>query len=136
MKKKWEPRKLFLSVIGIFLCSLAFQGLSLASPIKDMRDVPEPSTGQKIASGGLTLVYFPVKAAYAGLGGIVGGIAFVLGGGDTETAEAVWTPTINGTYVITPEHLQGERSIQFFGQPASDISDQKLSRRAKRLQRQ
>ena len=44
-----------------------------------------------------------------------------------ETAEVVSTPTIKGTYLITPEHLRGEKPIEFFGQPESEIPDHQMS---------
>ncbi|RMH32813.1 MAG: hypothetical protein D6690_13005 [Nitrospirae bacterium] len=68
-----------------------------------------------LSSGLLTLVYLPAKVVYAALGGIVGGVAFALTGGDLETAKSVWEPSFYGTYVITPSHLKGEEPVRFFG---------------------
>jgi hypothetical protein len=108
-------------VIGFFF--FASQSIGGADPLSPPTTGPEPSTGQKIASGALTMLYFPAKVAYAGAGGIVGGLAYVFSGGDRDTAEIVWTPTIKGTYVLTPEHLWGDEPIEFFGQPESEFSD-------------
>ena len=116
MDKKRPINKLLVFLMGTLLCGLTFHGTGMATPITDYDNNAPTDTGLKIASGGLTLIYFPVKAAYAGLGGIVGGIAYVLGGGDEETAQVIWTPTIKGTYQITPDHLKGERPVRFFGQ--------------------
>jgi len=63
----------------------------------------------------LTLVYTPVKLAYAILGGIIGGFTYGLTGGDLETAQSVWEPSVYGTYLITPDHLKGNEPIRFIG---------------------
>ena len=48
---------------------------------------------------------------------MIGGVTWVLSGGDTEAAESVWDASLHGTYVITADHLQGRKPIRFFGQP-------------------
>ncbi len=63
----------------------------------------------------LTIPYGAVKVAYALGGGIVGGLAWVVTGGNTEVAEAVWVPSITGDYIVRPENLSGERPIHFVG---------------------
>jgi hypothetical protein len=65
-----------------------------------------------------TLVYAPAKMVYAIVGGLFGGGAYVLSGGDTVAACRIWTPSIRGTYVLTPGHLRGEEPIRFAGLPA------------------
>ncbi|TMB59464.1 MAG: hypothetical protein E6J56_00160, partial [Deltaproteobacteria bacterium] len=54
------------------------------------------------------VVYMPAKITYAVLGGLTGGFAFALTGGDLKTAETVWVTSMGGTYVVTPRMLQGE----------------------------
>jgi len=61
------------------------------------------------------VIYMPAKLVYATLGGITGGLAFALTGGDTQTAETVWVTTMGGTYVVTPNMLRGEDAIAFSG---------------------
>jgi hypothetical protein len=63
------------------------------------------------------VVYMPAKITYALLGGLTGGVAFALTGGDLKTAETVWVTSMGGTYVVTPRMLQGEDSIAFAGTP-------------------
>ncbi len=62
-----------------------------------------------------SLVYGPVKMAYSLLGGVFGGFAWALSGGDTEVMTAVITPAVRGDYVITPSHLRGEVPVEFIG---------------------
>lgn len=63
------------------------------------------------------LVYMPCKITYATLGAITGGLTYALTGGSYDTAEAVWVASLGGTYVITPDMLTGERTVEFTGTP-------------------
>ena len=126
MLKIQKIRGLFLILVCISLICLFFSTKSFANPVEIPAAKNQTSTEVKFASGALTLLYFPVKAVYAGLGGIVGGIAYVFQGGDKEAAQAVWTPTIKGTYVITPEHLEGRKPVQFFGRDDSEVAPDKF----------
>lgn len=76
----------------------------------------EEGTGIKVASWAATVPYCLGKSTFAALGGIVGGFAFVLSGGNVQTAKAVWTTSILGTYIIRPEHLRGQEPVHFLGQ--------------------
>ena len=62
-----------------------------------------------------TLLYAPVKIGYAALGGVTGGMGWVLTGGDTEVATRVFRPSMRGTYVLTPDHITGAEPIHFVG---------------------
>jgi hypothetical protein len=77
----------------------------------------EASLGLHIASGALSIVYTPIKVVYAGLGGLIGGLAYIVTGGDEHTAQSIWDASLNGTYWITAKHLQGDEAIQFKGEP-------------------
>ena len=66
------------------------------------------------------VIYMPAKITYAVVGGLTGGIAFALTGGDLKTAETVWVTSMGGTYVVTPRMLQGEDPIAFAGTPGGD----------------
>ncbi len=73
------------------------------------------SAGMQAAAGFSTLLYLPFKAAFAIGGGIVGGLTYLFSGFDESSAKKVWNTTLYGTYIITPEHLQGDRPIRFLG---------------------
>jgi hypothetical protein len=64
-------------------------------------------------------IYMPAKIVYATVGGLTGGFAFALTGGDLQTAETVWVTSMGGTYVVTPGMLQGQEPIAFTGTPAA-----------------
>lgn len=82
--------------------------------------------GMLAMSGLSTLLYFPLKAVFAISGGIVGGLAYAFSGGNEQAAKSIWDTSLYGTYIITPDHLQGNRPIRFLGvadsnnPPASD----------------
>jgi len=93
--------------------------VGFGAPVVSFAAEEERSPGNEAALGVgsffLTLVYTPVKLAYAILGGIVGGFTYGLTGGDLETAQNVWEPSVYGTYVITPDHLKGNEPVRFVG---------------------
>lgn len=68
----------------------------------------------------LSIPYGAAKVTYAALGGIIGGFAYLFSAGDKEAAQAVWTPSLQGTYVLTPDHLKGDKPIQFIGKDDGD----------------
>jgi len=61
------------------------------------------------------VVYMPVKVVYSTLGVITGGLAYVLTVGDSDTAERVWSPSVGGSYVVTPAMLRGDEPVFFNG---------------------
>ena len=61
----------------------------------------------------------PAKLVYAGLGGLTGGMALGLTGGDTKTAESIWEPSLFGDYFLTPSMVQGEEPFSFAGAPTA-----------------
>ena len=63
------------------------------------------------------VVYMPVKLVYATLGGLTGGIALGLTGGDLDVAETIWITSLGGNYVLTPGMLRGEETISIAGTP-------------------
>jgi hypothetical protein len=73
------------------------------------------SAGMGAAAGLSTLLYLPLKAAFAIGGGVVGGLAYAFSGGNENAAKSIWTTSMYGTYIITPEHLRGDKPIRFLG---------------------
>jgi len=73
------------------------------------------SAGMQAAAGLSTLLYLPFKAAFAIGGGIVGGLAYAFSGGNENAAKSIWTTSMYGTYIITPDHLNGNKPIRFLG---------------------
>src|SRR5262249_13863064 len=73
--------------------------------------------------GSLTVLanvfYMPAKLMRVTLGGLTGGMALALTGGDMATAETIWVTSMGGTYVLTPGMLQGRGSIEVTGRPSA-----------------
>ena len=61
------------------------------------------------------LFYVPAKLAYAGIGAVTGAFGWLLTGGNTDAAEAIWKPSMGGTYVLTPSMLDGQEKVHFSG---------------------
>ena len=80
------------------------------------------SAGMGAAAGLSTILYLPLKAAFAIGGGVVGGLAYAFSGGNENAAKSIWTTSMYGTYIITPEHLRGDRPIRFLGVAEPDSS--------------
>jgi hypothetical protein len=68
----------------------------------------------------LSIPYGVAKVTYAALGSVIGGFAYAFSAGDADAAKAVWMPSLRGTYVLTPDHLKGDKPIQFMGKADSD----------------
>lgn len=73
------------------------------------------SAGMQVAAGLSNFLYLPLKLAFAIGGGIVGGLTYVFSGLNEKAAMPVWETSLYGTYIITPDHLQGNRPIRFLG---------------------
>ncbi|HMU53564.1 MAG TPA: hypothetical protein PKA61_01085 [Nitrospira sp.] len=102
---------------------LAFWTVAVVSPAWSQESAtPPPSEGGNASSAGIgvlsglsTILYLPIKTAFAIGGGLVGGLAYVFSGGNEHAAKSIWTTSMYGTYVITPEHLRGDKPIRFLG---------------------
>ena len=130
-----QSHKFFVGAIkqGVSLFMLIVFALvvGFGAPVVSFAAEEESSSGNEAALGAgsffLTLVYAPVKLAYAIGGGIVGGFAWGLTGGDLEVAHSIWDPSVRGTYVITPEHLKGNEPVRFIGLSAYDEEEAYLT---------
>ncbi|MDP3936667.1 MAG: hypothetical protein Q8R92_00850 [Deltaproteobacteria bacterium] len=71
--------------------------------------------GLGIAAIGADFLYVPAKLIYGALGLTTGSAGWILTGGDGEVADRIFTPSLRGTYVLTPRHLTGEDTIHFVG---------------------
>ncbi len=64
-----------------------------------------------------SILYSPLKVTYAALGVVTGGLGYVVSGGRSDVAKSIIHPAVGGTYVITPDHLQGKDRVIFVGPP-------------------
>jgi hypothetical protein len=61
------------------------------------------------------VLYVPGKIVFAGLGAVTSGMTYLVTLGNSETTRSVWDATVEGTYVITPRHIEGKEPIRFIG---------------------
>jgi len=112
-------------LVAVFLL-LALCTFTMVPSAWSQETVPPPSSesseggsassaGMQAAAGLLTIPYVACKAAFAIAGGIVGGLTYAFTGGNEQAAKSVWTTSMYGTYILTPDHLQGNRPIRFLG---------------------
>ena len=116
---------LLLALCTVTMVPLAWSQESAGSPSSVSTEGGEPSSaGMQVAAGFSTLLYFPLKAVFAIGGGIVGGLTYAFTGGDEHAAKLVWTTSMYGTYIITPDHLRGDKPVRFLGVAEPDASSQ------------
>jgi ABC-type multidrug transport system permease subunit len=108
--KKWTS--VFMLIVFAMVVGIGTPVVSFAA---EEESSPSNEAALGVGSFFLTLVYTPVKMVYAILGGIVGGLTYGVTGGDLETAQGVWEPSVYGTYLITPDHLKGNEPVRFVG---------------------
>jgi hypothetical protein len=73
------------------------------------------NAGMQVAAGLSNFLYLPLKLAFAIGGGVVGGLTYLFSGLNEKAAMPVWETSLYGTYIITPDHLEGNRPIRFLG---------------------
>lgn len=61
------------------------------------------------------LLYGPAKLVYATGGSLIAGMAYAFSGGDGEVAVPILNAAIRGDYLIQPDHLRGQRDLEFVG---------------------
>jgi hypothetical protein len=91
--------------------------LLIASPAA-AQEQPEPSSGSGFAALGsavCSLVYSPLKIAYAASGIVVGSLAWVWSFGSRAVARPIFRAALRGDYVVTPGHLRGQQRLRFVG---------------------
>ena len=59
--------------------------------------------------------YVPGKIVFAGLGAVTSGLAYIVTLGDSATSTSIWKSTVEGTYVLTPRHIEGKEPVRFVG---------------------
>ena len=113
----FSTKRALTAVVGLMVISQ----LAMTPSVRAESTASQAGTG--IGAFFATLLYTPAKMVYAILGGLAGGAAYGLSGGDEVAACRIWTPSIRGTYVLTPGHLRGEEPIRFAGLPPQTEED-------------
>ena len=92
---------------GMLVCALAAAPAQAASP------AAEYGRGAACALG--NLIYGPLKLLYASGGALVASVAYAFSAGDADVARPIADAALRGDYVITPDHLQRRKPLEFIG---------------------
>lgn len=107
---------LLLALCTVTMVPSAWSQESTAPPSSESTEGGSASgAGMQLASAFSTLLYLPLKLAFALAGGIVGGLTYAFTGGNEIAAKSVWTTSMYGSYIITPDQLRGDKPIRFLG---------------------
>lgn len=108
-----SKRRLFIGATLVLV--IAWTGNPAVAAEEPFSASQEGAAGLQAASWLATIPYGAAKVAYALGGGIVGGLTWVMSGGDTAAAKAVWIPSMTGDYIVQPQNLTGEKPLHFVG---------------------
>ena len=100
--------KRLIAVVGLV-------SMLMVSSVRAEEESYSTDFGMGMAAVGVNLLYMPAKFVYAALGGLTGGFAYVLTGGNFDVADKVWAPSLGGNYVVSPAHLRNEETLYFSG---------------------
>ena len=120
--KKWSRSVALVLIVTVMGLTMIPPGLTLAEDQASSTDSSE-GTGIQVASWLLTVPYCVGKSAFAVAGSVVGGLGYAFSGGNSETAQSVWTKSVYGTYILRPAHLRGEEPIHFLGKADGNQSE-------------
>ena len=120
--KKWSRSVAIVLIVTFMGLTMIPPGSTLAENQSSSTDSSD-GTGIQVASWLLTVPYCAGKSAFAIAGSVVGGLGYAFSGGNSETAQSIWTKTVYGTYILRPAHLRGEEPIQFLGKADGDQSE-------------
>ena len=76
--------------------------------------------GWGFAAVGTNLFYIPAKVTYVIVACITGGLVYGLTLGNTRAVDAIFSPALGGTYVVSPAMMRGEEPVFFFGESLPD----------------
>jgi len=120
--KKWGKSVAIVLIMTVMGLTMIPPGSARAEDQASSTDSSE-GTGIQVASWLLTVPYCAGKSAFAIAGSIVGSLGYAFSGGNSETAQSIWTKTVYGTYILRPAHLRGEEPIQFLGKADGNQSE-------------
>lgn len=93
--------------------------LALLAPLSAQAAEQPESTAYNAATGVgstfCTLLYTPLKVAFAAGGSLVSGLAWMWTLGDTDISGPIFFTSVRGDYVVTPRNLEGRDELHFVG---------------------
>jgi hypothetical protein len=111
VKSRLRMRSLTIVIAAVLLIAL---GGNTATAADEMGNTAS-GAGLQAASWLATVPYGAAKVVYAVSGGVIGSLAWVMTGGNTDVAKAIWSPSMTGNYIVQPQNLTGDRALHFIG---------------------
>lgn len=111
MRDTKRPRMRILMIVIAVALLIASGG----NPARADDSGSASGAGLQAASWLATVPYGAAKVVYAVTGGVVGSLAWVMSGGNTDVAKAIWSPSMTGHYIVQPQNLTGDRALHFIG---------------------
>ena len=113
-------RRVLVGVVTLTLWSqLAVAEIQESGTTAAPAAAPSESTWSDAGYGSLAVLtnvlYMPAKIVYGTLGLVTGGLAYLLTVGDADVAMTIWSPSLGGTYVVTPAMLRSDEPVLFSG---------------------
>jgi hypothetical protein len=90
----------------------------LAAPANATRRDTEDEGHRPIVITGAVLtniVYLPLKLVYSIVGGVTGVLVYAVTLGDADATQKIWDNACRGTYIVTPEMMEGKEDIRLRG---------------------
>ncbi len=100
---------------GCFLLVAGAVGGAAAGGAAAAGQEEEHGVGSYVGAVAADVIYVPTKIAFACVGAVTSGLAYLVTVGNRETTKSVWDATVEGTYVLTPSHIEGKEPIRFIG---------------------
>ena len=103
---------------GVLILTCLLTAAIASAPLNARAREDEPGRGDALTGVGAvlcTVVYTPLKLAFAASGLVVGGMAWAWSLGNQRVARPIFRSALRGDYVVTPGHLRGERRLKFRG---------------------
>lgn len=75
----------------------------------------EHSAGAYAGAIAADVLYVPAKVLFAAAGALTSGVTYLVTVGNKEASSAIWSSAVEGTYVITPRHIEGTEPVRFIG---------------------
>ncbi len=106
------------SPAGVWILTCLLSAALAAAPVgaraeDEVEERPHVMAG--VGATVCTLVYSPLKLAYAASGLVVGSMAWLWSFGSRRVTQPIFRSALGGDYVVTPEHLTGKRKLRFAG---------------------
>ncbi len=110
MEMKTMAIRMLIVIVALAICLAPAALAAKESAGGDMAS----DVGIGAASFLFSLPYGAAKVGMALVGGLAGGFAYPF---DKHAAESVWHTTMEGDYLVTPDHLRGKKELHFIGAP-------------------